>query len=123
MVALERWSSDGIPEQPAAWLLTVARRRAIDRLRRDARYREKLAELDLPSKPEPDDRLRLIFTCCNPALSREAQVALTLRTICGLSTGEIANAFLIPEATVAQRLVRARRKISAAASGILVPGP
>jgi len=85
VVALERWPVDGIPRDPAAWLLIVARRRAIDLLRRDIRYRDKLAELDRPSAHEIDDRLRLIFTCCHPALSREAQVALTLRTVCAAS--------------------------------------
>ncbi|HEX6510158.1 MAG TPA: RNA polymerase sigma factor [Chloroflexota bacterium] len=121
LVALERWPVDGVPENPAAWLFTVARRRAIDQLRRDARYREKLAQLDRPEPQEPDDRLRLIFTCCHPALAREVQVALTLRTVCGLTTAEIAHAFLLPEATIAQRLVRARRKITAAGIPYRVP--
>jgi RNA polymerase sigma-70 factor (ECF subfamily) len=111
LVALERWPVEGIPKRPGAWLLTVARRRAIDQLRRDARYREKLAELDLARPSEADDRLRLIFTCCHPALSREAQVALTLRAICGFTTSEIARGFLTSEAAVAKRIVRARRKI------------
>src|SRR5207302_1470601 len=83
LVALERWPVEGIPERPGAWLLTVARRRAIDQLRRDASYRDKLALLDHAVVPEPDDRLRLMFTCCHPALSREAQVILTLRAVCG----------------------------------------
>jgi RNA polymerase sigma factor (sigma-70 family) len=114
LVALERWPVDGIPDRPGAWLLTVARRRALNQLSRDARYRAKLAQLEQPIQREPDDRLRLMFTCCHPALSRAAQVALTLRAICGFTTAEIAHAFLTSEATVAQRLVRARRKIVAA---------
>src|SRR2546421_7097327 len=114
LVALERWPVDGIPDRPGAWLLTVARRRAINQLNRDARYRAKLAQLEQPVSREPDDRLRLMFTCCHPALSRAAQVALTLRAICGFTTAEIAHAFLASEAAVAQRLVRARREIVAA---------
>src|SRR5215471_12374151 len=111
LVALERWPVDGIPDRPGAWLLTVARRRAINQLSRDARYRSKLAQLELPISREPDDRLRLMFTCCHPALSRTAQVALTLRAVCGLTTAQIAHAFLTSESAVAQRIVRARRKI------------
>lgn len=114
LVALERWPTDGIPERPGAWLLTVARRRAFNQLSRDARYRAKLAQLEQPLPREPDERLRLMFTCCHPALSRTAQVALTLRAVCGFTTAEIAHAFLVSEATVAQRIVRARRKIVAA---------
>ena len=111
LVALERWPIEGIPAQPGAWLLTVARRRAIDQLRRDARYRDKLAQLEHSVVQEPDDRLRLMFTCCHPALSRETQVILTLRAVCGFTTAEIAHAFLASEAAVARRLVRARQKI------------
>ncbi len=114
LVALERWPVDGIPERPGAWLLTVARRRALNQLSRDARYRAKLALLEQPVPQEPDDRLRLMFTCCHPALSRAAQVALTLRAVCGFTTAEIARAFLASETAVAQRIVRARRKIVAA---------
>jgi RNA polymerase sigma factor (sigma-70 family) len=115
VTALEKWPQQGIPDNPGAWLMTTARRRAIDILRRDKSYREKLALLERsPLSPEPveaDDRLRLIFTCCHPALSPEAQVALTLRAVAGFTTTEIASAFLLPEATVAQRIVRAKRKI------------
>ena len=115
VVALEKWPEQGIPDNPGAWLMTTARRRAIDILRRDKRYREKLALLERsPMAPEPaeaDDRLRLIFTCCHPALSQEAQVALTLRAVTGFTTTEIASAFLLTETTVAQRIVRAKRKI------------
>ncbi len=115
VTALEKWPQQGIPDNPGAWLMTTARRRAIDILRRDRSYREKLALLERSSlSPEPaeaDDRLRLIFTCCHPALSPEAQVALTLRAVAGFTTTEIASAFLLPEATVAQRIVRAKRKI------------
>jgi RNA polymerase sigma factor (sigma-70 family) len=115
VAALEKWPEQGIPDKPGAWLMTTARRRAIDILRRDKRYREKLELLERsPMAPEPgeaDDRLRLIFTCCHPALSQEAQVALTLRAVVGFTTAEIASAFLVAEATVAQRIVRAKRKI------------
>jgi RNA polymerase sigma factor (sigma-70 family) len=115
VAALEKWPEQGIPDKPGAWLMTTARRRAIDILRRDKRYREKLELLERsPLVPEPgeaDDRLRLIFTCCHPALSQEAQVALTLRAVVGFTTAEIASAFLVAEATVAQRIVRAKRKI------------
>ena len=113
--ALEHWPKDGIPQRPGAWLLITARRKGLDRLRREARYREKLALLegDLMSDDtaEGDDRLRLIFTCCHPALPRDAQVALTLRAVAGLTTTEIARAFITNEATIAQRIVRAKRKI------------
>jgi len=117
--ALERWPRDGVPANPAAWITTTARRKAIDRLRRDAALARKRDELAVhgSDQPEPemtelnDDRLRLIFTCCHPALAPEAQIALTLRTLGGLTTPEIARAFLVPEATMAQRLVRVKRKI------------
>jgi RNA polymerase sigma factor (sigma-70 family) len=111
LAALERWPIDGIPERPGAWLFTVARRRALNQLDRDARYQTKLAQLEPRAAREPDDRLRLIFTCCHPALSRAGQVALTLRTVCGFTTAEIAHAFLTTEAAVAQRIVRTKRKI------------
>ena len=113
--AVEHWPKDGIPDKPGAWLLTTARRKAVDQFRRQARFREKLALLEEASMrddtAEGDDRLRLIFTCCHPALSREAQVALTLRAVAGLTTTEIARAFITSEATIAQRIVRAKRKI------------
>src|SRR2546426_5127583 len=113
--AVEHWPRDGIPDKPGAWLLTTARRKAVDQFRRQARFREKLALLEGASMRDDlaggDDRLRLIFTCCHPALSREAQVALTLRAVAGLTTTEIARAFITSEATIAQRIVRAKRKI------------
>ncbi|SDT24022.1 RNA polymerase sigma factor [Jiangella sp. DSM 45060] len=112
VAALERWPVDGIPDRPDAWLFTVARRRGLDVLRRETRYREKLARVQWPVPPEPDERLRLIFTCCHPALPRSAQVALTLRVVCGLTTAQVARAFLVPETTVAQRITRAKRKIA-----------
>jgi RNA polymerase sigma-70 factor (ECF subfamily) len=113
--AIEHWPKDGIPEKPGAWLLTTARRKAVDQLRRQARFKDKLAQLEgdvmRDDTAEGDDRLRLIFTCCHPALSREAQVALTLRAVAGLTTIEIARAFITSESTIAQRIVRAKRKI------------
>ncbi len=122
LVALERWPVDGIPDRPGAWLMTVARNRALNQLSRDAHYRAKLAQLERPLPREPDDRLRLMFICCHPALSRAAQVALTLRAVCGFTTAEIARAFLASETAVAQRLVRARRKIVAANIPYRMPG-
>jgi RNA polymerase sigma factor (sigma-70 family) len=124
--AVARWPSQGVPERPGAWLLTTARRKALDRLRRDKRYREKLELLaGLPEsvEREPDDRLRLIFTCCHPALDPDAQVALTLRAVAGLTTSEIARAFLVPEPTLAKRLGRAKQKIVAAGIPYRAPEP
>ena len=108
---------------PTRWLYTVARRRGLDLLRRESRYRDKLALVPWPAEPEPDDRLRLIFTCCHPALPRTAQVALTLRVVCGLTTAQIAKAFLVPETTVGQRITRAKRKIGERASRTGSPTP
>jgi RNA polymerase sigma-70 factor (ECF subfamily) len=132
-VALRKWPRDGVPPNPGAWITTTARNRAIDRLRRQARGRELLGELALlspgqddPAWPEEvaavqDDRLRLIFTCCHPALFTEAQVALTLRLLGGLSTKQVASAFLVTEPTMARRLVRAKHKIKAARIPYRVP--
>ncbi len=125
VTALERWPDQGIPDNPGAWLMTTARRRAIDLLRRDRRYAEKVLVLERSSvvgdPVEADDRLRLIFTCCHPALPQEAQVALTLRAVAGFTTQEIAAAFLVSEPAMAQRIVRAKRKIVAANIPYRVP--
>lgn len=118
--ALAQWPAGGVPEHARAWIIQTARNKAIDRIRRRGRFEQPLDPSTDPAAPTtpandpgeiPDDRLRLIFTCCHPALALDAQVALTLRTLCGLDTGEIARAFLVPSATMAQRLVRTKRKI------------
>jgi RNA polymerase sigma factor (sigma-70 family) len=119
--ALHHWPREGIPTNPGGWLYTVARRRGLDVLRRETRYRDKLAHMQWPPASAPDDRLRLIFTCCHPALPRAAQIALTLRVVCGLTTAQIAKAFLIPETTVAQRITRAKRKIADAGIPYRIP--
>ncbi|WP_029116060.1 RNA polymerase sigma factor [Mycobacterium sp. URHB0044] len=121
LAALRHWPVEGIPQRPDAWLFTVARRRGLDALRREDNYRTKLAQLQWPVQAEPDDRLRLIFTCCHPALPREAQIALTLRVVCGLTTAQIARAFLVPETTMARRITRAKRKITDAGIPYRIP--
>ncbi|MBO0811402.1 MAG: sigma-70 family RNA polymerase sigma factor [Microlunatus sp.] len=129
--ALQSWPENGIPARPGAWLTTVAGNRARDLLRRESRWQRALPELIIEDAPGPDavldpfadDQLRLIFTCCHPALPREAQIALTLRLVCGLSTAEVARAFLVREPTMAARITRAKKKIATARIPYKIPGP
>jgi RNA polymerase sigma factor (sigma-70 family) len=121
LAALQHWPTEGIPERPDAWLFTVARRRALDGFRRADNYRAKLAQVQWPVQPAEDERLRLIFTCCHPALPRPAQIALTLRVVCGLTTAQIARAFLVHETAIARRITRAKRKITDAGIPYRVP--
>jgi RNA polymerase sigma-70 factor (ECF subfamily) len=129
--ALSAWKRGGVPDRPGAWLTTAARRTALNAIARGKTLAGKLPLLLEPEAPEPsfdedtipDDRLRLVFTCCHPALAREAQVALTLRLVCGVSTAEIAHAFLVSEPTMAARVTRAKKKIAAASIPYVVPGP
>jgi RNA polymerase sigma factor (sigma-70 family) len=121
LAALRHWPVEGIPERPDAWLFTVARRKGLDALRREHNYLAKLTQLQWPVQPEADERLRLIFTCCHPALPRQAQIALTLRVVCGLTTAQIARAFLVHETTMAQRITRAKQKITDARIPYRIP--
>ncbi|MEU4480082.1 DUF6596 domain-containing protein [Micromonospora sp. NPDC023966] len=131
LAALAAWARDGVPDKPGAWLTATAKRKALDVLRREKVFRSKMPLLVEPAEADmtdesagdavPDDRLRLVFTCCHPALAREAQVALTLRLVCGVATGDIARAFLVTETTMAARVTRAKKKIAAARIPYRVP--